>query len=311
MKISVVIPVYNGSKTIESLVKLVQAELNAYDFEIVMVNDCSPDNSFEICKKISTENHFVKFISLRKNGGEHNAVMCGLNYVTGDYVAIIDDDFQNPPSEIIKLVQECKNGDFDVVYSKYKSKKHHWFRNFGSKVNDVFSTFLLNKPKNLYLSSFKVIKKEVVQEIIKYKGPFPYIDGLVFRCTQNVSSIYVEHSERMEGKSNYTLSRLLSLYLNMFFNFSVKPLRVCTITGFVLFFIGLGLSIAFSIQKIMSPEIQIGWTSIFVAVMTLSGIQLIFLGVISEYIGKLYLDVNGTPQYSIKYVSKNIEDVRQ
>lgn len=310
MKISVVIPVYNGSKTIESLVQLVAVELNGHDFEIVLVNDCSPDNSFELCKKLSIENRFVKFISLRKNGGEHNAVMCGLNYVTGDYAVIIDDDFQNPPSEILKLVNECKEGDYDVVYSKYKSKKHHWFRNFGSKLNDVFSTFLLGKPKNLYLSSFKVIKKEIIYEIIKYKGPFPYIDGLIFRCTQNVSSIYVEHSKRLEGKSNYTLSRLISLYLNMFFNFSVKPLRVCTITGFVLFIIGILFSLILSIQKIVSPEVQVGWTSIFVAVITLSGIQLIFLGVISEYIGKMYLDVNKTPQYTIKYLSKNIEDVR-
>ena len=303
MKISVVIPIYNGSKSIGRLVKEVREELEDYALEIVLVNDCSPDNSHQVCVDLAKAYDFIKFISLRKNYGEHNAVMCGLNYITGDYVAIIDDDFQNPPSEIIKLVKEAQKGDYDVVYSKYKKKKHHFFRNLGSKVNDKFSTFLLNKPKELYLSSFKVINNAVAKELVKYHGPFPYVDGLIFRVTKNVSSIYVEHHEREEGESNYTFTKLVSLYFNMFFNFSVKPLRVFTITGIILFVLGILFSISMSVQKILNPEIQMGWTSIIVAITVFSGIQLIFLGVISEYLGKLCLDVNKTPQYTIKYTS--------
>jgi glycosyltransferase involved in cell wall biosynthesis len=306
-KISVVVPVYNGQNTIEKLVQSVRQELNEHELEIVLINDCSPDNSFAVCEKIAHENDFVKFISLRKNAGEHNAVMCGLNHITGDYVAIIDDDFQNPPSEIIKLVTECIQGDFDVVFSKYKIKKHHYFRNLGSKINNFFSSILLDKPKNLYLSSFKVITKGVVDEIIKYKGPFPYVDGLLLRCTKNISSVFVEHSIREEGESNYNFSKLVSLYFNMVFNFSVNPLRICTISGAVLFILGITLSVIFTVQKILDPAIQIGWTSIFIAIVCLSGIQLVFLGIISEYIGKTYLDLNGTPQYTIKYRSNNLQ----
>jgi len=299
-KISVCIPVYNGSNTIEKLVDEVFVELkNEHEVEIVLVNDASSDNSEDICTKLAQNNENVKFISLRRNYGEHNAVMCALNFATGDYVAIIDDDFQNPPSEILKLVNEAKNG-FDVVYSKYHEKKHHFFRNLGSKFNDLVSTWLLEKPKDLYLSSFKVISKELVKELIKYKGPFPYIDGLILRATNNITSIYVEHHVRQEGKSNYTIKKLASLWLNMFINFSIKPLRVFTFFGMAMASIGFLASLLFIIEKLISPEMELGWTSVIVSILMFSGIQLIFLGLIGEYIGKHYLDSNGTPQWTIK-----------
>jgi len=299
-KISVCIPVYNGSDTIEKLVDDVFVELkNEHEIEIILVNDSSSDNSEEICVKLAQNNKNVKFISLRRNYGEHNAVMCALNFATGDYVAIIDDDFQNPPSEILKLVNEAKKG-FDVVYSKYYEKKHHFFRNLGSKFNDLVSTWLLEKPKDLYLSSFKVISKELVKELIKYKGPFPYIDGLILRATNNITSIYVEHHVRQEGKSNYTINKLASLWLNMFINFSIKPLRVFTFFGMAMASIGFLASVLFIIEKLISPEMELGWTSVIVSILMFSGIQLIFLGLIGEYIGKHYLDSNGTPQWTIK-----------
>lgn len=298
MKLSIVIPVYNGASTITALVEEVFKVIQNYELEIVLVNDGSRDNSEAVCEKL-TVNKSIKFISLRKNFGEHNAVMCGLNYTTGDYVAIIDDDFQNPPREILNLVEEARKG-YDVVYSKYKVKKHNPFRNFGSKVNDFVATSLLNKPKNLYLSSFKVIKKEVVDEIIKYKGPFPYVDGLLLRVTRNISTVFVEHNARQEGKSNYTLQKLLSLYFNMFFNFSIKPLRIFTISGAVIFVIGIILSIIFTIQRLLNPDIQPGWTSVMLAILVFSGFQTMFIGLLGEYLGKQYLDQNGTPQWVIK-----------
>ena len=300
MKISIVIPVYNGADTITDVIASIVKEFENSNYEIILVNDGSRDNSEKICENIALSNKNIKFISLRKNFGEHNAVLCGLNYIAGDYTAIIDDDFQNPPAEIKKLLDTALEGNFDVVFSKYDEKKHSIFRNIGSKINDKAANVLLKKPKNLYLSSFKLINKAVVREIIKYKGPFPYIDGLILRVTNNMTSVLVDHKERNKGKSNYTLKKLISLYFNMFFNFSVKPLRFFTIAGFIIFLIGIGFSVAFLIEKLLYPDTPAGWTSIIIAIITLSGFQIIFLGLIGEYLGKQYLDQNSTPQWVIK-----------
>lgn len=299
MKISICIPVYNGAMTITALVEEVKKTLHKYELEIILINDGSKDNSEEVCVNIAKQYDFVKFIALRKNFGEHNAVLCGLNYATGEYTVIIDDDFQNPPSEILTLIDEANKG-YDVVYSRYEEKKHHWFRNLGSKFNDLVATWLLDKPNGLYLSSFKLIRKEVIEEIVKYKGPFPYIDGLILRVTDNIGVKTVEHTKRVEGESNYTLSKLISLWLNMFVNFSIKPLRIATVVGVAISVCSFILGIYFIVEKLLLPDASMGWTSLMVSILFLSGIQLIFLGIIGEYLGKQYLDQNGTPQWVIK-----------
>jgi undecaprenyl-phosphate 4-deoxy-4-formamido-L-arabinose transferase len=303
MKLSICIPVYNGAKTVKSLVETARSELGGGgggEIEFVIVNDGSKDNSDAVCTEMANTSADIKYICLRRNFGEHNAVMCALNYCTGDYAAIIDDDFQNPPSEIKKLLKEAEDG-FDVVYAKYKKKKHHFFRNMGSKLNDIMATWLLNKQKNLYLCSFKLIKREIIDEIIKYSGPFPYIDGLILRTTDNISSTYVEHLPRKDGRSNYTLSKLVSLWLNMFINFSIKPLRVVTfigiITALICFFLGTWFIIDFFVYPGIIPE---GWTSLAVIVLFIGSVQMIALGLAGEYLGKNYLDKNGTPQWVIK-----------
>jgi undecaprenyl-phosphate 4-deoxy-4-formamido-L-arabinose transferase len=300
MLISICIPVYNSEKTIARLVKNIKENLKNYNLEIILVNDGSKDNSEKVCSDLALKDKIVKFISLRKNFGEHNAVMCALNYSKGDYVVIIDDDFQNPPQEIIKLVNEARRYNYDVVYSKYYKKKHNIFRNLGSWFNDIVATWLLNKPKNLYLSSFKLIKKEVVKEIIKYKGPFPYIDGLILRVTNNIASVFVEHSKRIGSKSNYTIGKLISLWLNMFVNFSIKPLRLVTFLGMSLSMICLALGIYFIVEKILYPDSSKGWASIIVCILFIGGVQMIFTGIIGEFVGKNYLDRNGTPQWIVK-----------
>lgn len=299
MKVSIVIPVYNGANTIAPLVREVSEQLREYDIEFVLVNDSSRDNSEEVCEQLAEKNNNIVSISLRRNFGEHNAVICGLNHISGDCAVIIDDDFQNPPTEIIKLVKELERG-FDVVYSRYEQKKHNWYRNAGSRFNDMVATFLLSKPKDLYLSSFKAIRAEVVKEIIKYRGPFPYIDGLLLRVTRSISTVLVEHASRREGRSNYTLQKLISLWLAMFLNFSIKPLRVFTVFGCLVFAAGVVLSIGTAIEKLYDPSIPVGYASIFVALTLLSGIQIMFTGLIGEYLGKQYLDQNGTPQWVIK-----------
>jgi undecaprenyl-phosphate 4-deoxy-4-formamido-L-arabinose transferase len=300
MKLSICIPVYNGAKTIGDLVEKSRIDLGGYELEFVLVNDGSRDNSDEVCTKLAGTAGDVKYICLRRNFGEHNAVMCALNYCTGDYAAIIDDDFQNPPSEIKKLIAEAEKG-FDVVYAKYKKKRHNMFRNLGSQFNDLMAAWLLNKPKNLYLCSFKLIEKETIKEIVKYKGPFPYIDGLLLRVTGSISSAYVEHLPRKEGRSNYTLSKLIALWLNMFINFSIKPLRIVTFAGIIIAVLCAGMGVWFFVDRLLRPEIiPDGWTSVVVIILFIGSIQMIGMGLAGEYIGKSYLDKNGTPQWVVK-----------
>lgn len=299
-RLTVCVPVYNGAKTIEHLVSNIFEKLSPLSVQIVLVNDASPDNSEAVCKKIAESVDHVKFISLRKNAGEHAAVMCALNHAEGDYVTIIDDDFQNPPQEILKLLKVAESGK-DVVFSKYKDKKHHPLRNLGSQFNNLVATWLLDKPFNLYLSSFKLMSKDIVQEVIKYTGPFPYLDGLILRVTSNYDSVFVEHVARGEGQSNYTFRKLVRLWMNMFINFSVRPLRVITLVGFCAFFISiLGISwVVF--EKFTDPSRSVGWASLMCVLLAIFGLQSVFLGIIGEYIGKLYLDHTGTPQWVIKF----------
>ncbi len=299
MLISICIPVYNAELTIANLVKEIFQTLKNYQIEIVLVNDCSFDHSEEVCQKICEKNDNVKFISLRKNVGEHNAVICALNYANGDYIVIMDDDFQNQPKEVIQLIEHIQQG-FDVVYVKYHIKKHSFLRNLGSHFNDVMASWIIEKPKGLYLSSFKAIHQEIVREIIKYRGPFTYIDGLILRTTQNISSINVEHHHRKEGQSNYTFKKLVSLWLDMFINFSIKPLRFLTFIGLILSMMSFISLIYVIFEKIFYPEIPLGWASLMIVFLFVSGVQMIFLGLLGEFIGKNYLHANGTPQYTVK-----------
>ena len=295
-ELSIIIPLYNGSKTIERLIEVIEIELSKVNFEIILVNDGSTDNSFEIGNKIAETKKDVKFINLRKNFGEFNAVMCGLNFINGNYAVLIDDDFQNPPSEILKLYNKAKQGNYDVVYSYYNSKKHHWFRNLGSKIVNTFTTYLLKKPKNLYLSSFKILNKELVDEIVKFKGPNPYIDGLIFQITNNVSSIEVFHAQRQNGDSSYSTRKLISLFLTIIFGYSLVPLRLTFLAGFI--------SITFSLVYMLLYALDIipEWGSPIVIFMC--GCILCSIALIGEYIGNAFLQLNGKPQYIIKSINQ-------
>jgi polyisoprenyl-phosphate glycosyltransferase len=301
MKLSIVIPVYNSEQTVEPLVTQLFDVLRQYKLEVVLINDGSKDGSEMICENMAINNKKIKFISLRKNKGEHNAVMCGLNFCTGDYVAIIDDDFQNPPSQIITLLNAAVWGKYDVVYAKYEEKKHSIVRNLYSKINNAFATHLMGKPKGLYLCSFKVIKRELVDEVINYRGPFPYIDALILRSTDNIGSETVLHESRKNGASNYTFRKLVSLYLNGFINFSFKPLRFITIAGFLISLLSFIMSIDLIYEKISgSNDIVPGWTFLAVLLLFSFGITFIAIGLLGEYIGKILMALNGAPQFVIK-----------
>ena len=301
MKISVIIPVYNSANTILRLVQeLEQTLADKYDLEVILINDGShKDNSAEVCIGVAENNSIVKFIDLSRNFGEHNAVMAGLNYCTGEVAIIIDDDFQNPPLEIILLVERLNEG-YDVVFSYYSKKEHSLFRNIGSKFSNYIASVLIGKPKNLYLSSFKAINRFAIDEVIKYKGPYPYIDGLLLRFTLKYDTVLVTHDTRKEGKSGYTLHKLISLWLNMFTSFSLLPLRVATILGFIFAGIGLIGAIFFLLERVQSPNLPVGWASLIISLFIISGVQLFAIGMIGEYLGRLFLKDSGNPQFIIR-----------
>jgi len=302
--LTVVIPVYKGALTITNVCEtLIDTCSKSVDFEIVLVNDYSPDNSHDVCLQLYKEYpQIIKYVRLAKNVGEHNAVMAGLSVADKDYIVIMDDDCQNTTEDVIRLLDYATKENYDVVYTYYAEKKHSWFRNLGSRFNDIVATVMLRKPKNLYLSSFKLINRFVVNEIIKYKGPFPYIDGLILQITSNIGRIEAEHKERRVGKSSYTLIKLVSLWSNMFTNFSILPLRVSVLCGFIFTLIGFSLGLYSIYEKIVLGISIRGWASLIITIITFSGIQLFMLGMIGEYLGRLFLSYNGAPQYTIREV---------
>ena len=300
-RISIVIPVFRGESTIGPLVDRLFDELGESLIQVILVNDGSPDQSDRVCRELCLNyGHRVSYLRLARNYGEHNAVMAGLSRSTGDFTVIMDDDFQNPPEEVLKLVEYASSHDYDIVYSCYSKKMHSLWRNLDSRLNDRMATILLKKPQNLYLSSFKCLNHWLVKEIGKYEGPYPYLDGLILQRTACIGSLEVRHDQRLNGRSNYTLKKLISLWLRVFVNFSVVPLRISTVVGFLMSGIGALLGIAVVVERFLRPETPVGWASLVVIILLFSGVQLVMLGLIGEYLGRLFLTVNGTPQYTVR-----------
>jgi len=305
--LSVVIPVFNSENTlgpvVDSLVGQLQGNLRS--LEIILVNDCSKDASEEVCVDLFNKYpKHVRFYSLSKNVSEHNAVMAGLNQVSGEYVVIMDDDSQNPVTEIPQIIEEALRGQWDVVYSSYEKKEHFFLRNLGSWFNGKVANLMLGKPKELYLSSFKLINRFIVDEIIKYDLPFPYIDGLILRTTDRIGSIRVKHNPRKSGKSGYTLMKLIGLWLNMFTSFSILPLRIAVVLGFIFSGVGFVMGAVTVIEKLANPDLPIGWPALVVSVSIFAGIQLLAMGMIGEYVGRIFLSQNKKPQYTIRRAYK-------
>jgi glycosyltransferase involved in cell wall biosynthesis len=287
-KVSIVIPVFNGSQTISNVVKNCLNYLSNYELEIVLVNDGSDDNSESVCKKIVSKHpETVIFANLARNVGEHAAVIAGISQTTGDAVAILDDDGQNPPKEVLKLIEEFNLG-FDVVYGSPIRRGYGFLRNISSSFNDKVATILIKKPPDIYLSSFKIISRFLADYIVEHANPNPYIDSLVFQCTNKISQVSVKQSERQEGSSNYNLRRLFRVWLNMMTTASNLPLRIASLFGLV--FAGIGAVVSFYLimeYLIYGVTVQ-GYVSIIVGVLVFSGIQLLCLGMIGEYIGRIF-----------------------
>lgn len=304
-KLSFVIPCYNSQKTIGYVVRLINevvTKKNMFDYEIILVNDFSQDGTSTVIEEIARQNKNIIAINFSRNFGQHAALMAGFRHSSGDVVIYLDDDGQCPVNKIFDLIEPLNNG-FDVSMADYGVKKQSKFKNFGSKINDIMAEHLVGKPKKLQLSNFGALKRFVVDEIIKYQSCYPYIAGLILRTTSNIANVKMEENERKEGKSNYNLKKLLSLWLNGFTSFSVKPLRIASIAGVVFAFIGFIFGIYTIINKIfINPNIAIGYSTIVSLLTFFSGLVLMIMGMIGEYIGRIYICINKSPQYVIKNI---------
>lgn len=299
--VSIVIPVYCGEKTIGVLVKSLLMESGIAELEIVLVNDGSPDGSEAVCRELVRHNTGkVRLISLSRNFGEHNAVLAGLQEADGEIAVIMDDDLQHPAHEAGRLVHELIASGNDVIYGIYASKQHNLLRNLGSWLNGKMATVLLKKPAHLYLSSFKAVNRFVIDEIVKYNLPYPYIDGLIFRVTTRVGMLPVQHLPRAIGNSGYTVRKLLHLWLNMFTNFSVLPLRLAMLAGLATVAFGFVFSLFVLHWHLTKANLPPGWMSTVGLLCIFSGVQLISLGMLGEYLGRLFLGHNGTPQFVVR-----------
>lgn len=302
MKISFVIPCYRSEHTIEKVVLEVITTANRLgyvDYEIILVNDCSPDNVWSVIKRLAAENPKIHGISMAKNFGQHSALLAGYSQTTGDIVVSLDDDGQTPIDELQLLMDKIEEG-YDVVYAYYAEIKQNAFRKFGSWMAQKMGEAMIGQPKNLRGSSFYIAKRFIIDEMIKYHNPYPYLAGLVFRTTQNVASVETHHRLRIQGESGYSFKSLLSLWINGFTAFSVKPLEFGTITGIIIATLGFIYAIFIIIRKLINPAIQAGWSSIIAILLLIGGMILIMLGLIGEYVGRIYISINSAPQYVIK-----------
>jgi len=299
--LSIVVPVYNGADTVASLVAAIEGLDVPGGVEVILVVDGSPDNSLAVCRELlPTVKIPLTVVDLARNFGEHNAVMAGLHLARGRHVITMDDDLQNPPSEVLKLLGHAQATGADVVYTWYQSKEHAAWRNWGSHFTNRVADVLLDKPKGLYLSSFRCMSRFLVSQILAYDGPFAYIDGLILQVTQRIEKIEVLHLPRAMGRSNYTIRKLVRLWMNMFVNFSVMPLRISTLTGMGLSVLGGVAAIFVTIEAVVMQATPRGWGSIMAAVLLLSGVQLMILGIVGEYLGRMFLTANRKPQFIVR-----------
>jgi len=302
--ISIIIPVYNSGEILNELNHQIKDALKNVDYELILINDCSPDNSWEVISTLTRKYQDTIGINLRKNYGQDNAIMAGLNCCSGEYVVIMDDDLQHSPYDILMLVDECKKG-FDVCYANFNKKQQKWWKNLGSWFNGKIAELLINKPSNIYLSPFEVLHIDIVKEIIKYEGPYPYIQGLIFRVTSNFTQISVEHCKRYKGESNFNFFRSLTVFLKLATSFSVIPLRIATFIGFITAFFGFVMIPYYLYAHFINNEIVAGWTSLMIILLMIGGLILFSLGLLGEYLGRMYLNVNNKPQFVIKEILKN------
>ena len=303
--LSIVVPVYRGAATVGLLVEALSRLRPEGGLEIVLVNDGSPDDSDRACRAALEQASVpITYIEHARNYGEHNAVMTGLRHARGAFVITMDDDLQNPPEEVTRLYDHARNGGWDVVYTRYVTKHHAGWRNLGSRFANKVADSLLDKPRGLYLSSFRCMSALVVRAVRRYRGPYPYIDGLIMQVTQRIDSIEVAHLPRAEGRSNYTVKRLVRLWLNLATSFSLLPLRVATLAGAAMAALGIIGAVATVAEALTRRDTPSGWASTMTVILLVGGVQSMILGVLGEYVGRTFLSANGKPQGTVRVLER-------
>lgn len=304
LSFSFVIPCYKSEHTVGHVVSELKTrvkELQIKQYEIVLVNDCSPDNVWEIIQNLCKDDDHIRGISLARNFGQHAALLAGYSFAKGDIIVSLDDDGQAPVDELNLLINKMNEG-YDVVYAYFDEVKQNIFRRIGSSINLKMTQWILGFPKWFKGSSFFLVKKFVVDEMIKYDNPYPYMGGLVYRTTHNIACVLTHHRERECGRSGYNFKRLFQLWLNGFTAFSVKPIRVGTFVGIFLSVCSFLASIVLVARKMFNPSITLGWTSIIITILLVGGMNLAMMGLVGEYVGRTYISVNKSPQYVVKEI---------
>lgn len=305
MLISVAIPCYNSTKTLPFVVDEIKKELSdkpGYDYEIVLVNDCSPDNTtFDVIAELCKNDPKIVGIDLSKNYGQASAQMAAINYVKGDIVVFMDDDGQHPANEIFKLINKVKDG-YDLVYAYFPQKKHSGFKRVTSAINSKVLELTNRKPKGINISSYFALSAYVVKQLKEYKSPFPSLGGYLLQVTRRLANVEVEHRERLQGSSNYTLKKLLKLWIQGLTNFSIVPLRIASFAGIISSIIGVLFGVFLIIRKLITPNMAIGYTSTMAALLLIGGLIMMMLGLLGEYVGRIYIVLSNTPQYSVREV---------
>lgn len=309
--LSFVIPLYNSAETIVPLVREIEAFTLEGGHEIVLVNDGSSDATAEVCRELVVAARVpIIFVNHARNFGEHNAVLSGWRHARGAFIVNLDDDGQNPPAEAVRLWRHAKANNLDAVFGHYAAKQHSTWRNFGSWFTNRVTDLALDKPAGFYLSSFRCVSALVAREASAHRGPFPYIDGLILQVTQRIGSLEVKHAERQAGQSGYTLRRLLRLWLSAWVNFSVLPLRLATLLGVAM---ALGGVVGFGVVvwlRLTHQGPAFGWGSLMAALLVFSGTQLLILGLLGEYIGRMFITINQRPQSLVREVLRSEGDTR-
>ncbi|MCR5670083.1 MAG: glycosyltransferase family 2 protein [Butyrivibrio sp.] len=305
--ISYVIPCYRSESTLESVINEIDETHKtklSYNYEIILVNDGSPDNTWETICRLAREKDYITGINFAKNFGQHAALMAGLNASKGNYVICLDDDGQTPACEAGKLIEAIENGA-DVAYARYSKKQHSLFRNFGTAMNEWMASAMLGKPKDLFVSSYFAARRFVVDEMIKYESSYPYVIGLVLRTTKNIVNVDVNHRKREVGESGYTFGKLLALWINGFTAFSIKPLRIATLSGSFFAILGFIYGIYTIIKKFVNPTVPVGFSALMSAVIFVGGMLMLMLGMVGEYLGRVYISQNRNPQYVIRETTED------
>ena len=300
LDVSIVIPVYGSEEILPSLISEIAFAMKSakYDYEIILVCDASPDQSWTVINELSIENSHIKGILLRVNVGQHNALMAGLRKASAPVIVTMDDDLQHSPANIIALVEKIADGN-DVAYGRFITRNHPLWKRMGSKLNGIVSSYLLGKDSSLYLSPFRAFTKDISIEIQRYHGPYVYIDGLITGCTKKIVEVSVPHHKRFSGESRYGLRKSISLWLKMATSFSITPLRLTSFAGLIFSGLGFLMAIILIFQKFTTDSMPVGWSSIVVTILIIGGFQLLALGMIGEYLGRALLTINQRPQYVI------------